>query len=217
MKLTWLYLALCFVGGHCDSSTTKKPTMMEQTLTMQNEDASLTAHFLPESDTAMQIRYRVENKTPQSLYLFNKLYQGFERDVLLTNKQFVYVFLDDKQALICKAIAPVPPGMSVAAKVFPCVTKIPPHGAYEESFTVGLPLSFQTPYQQAVGRSKRVITKPLFFGLGYFVGTRFTEAQERQVNTSDGPSILFDVFTYDNQKWLNVGPLAKPVMVFETR
>lgn len=190
---------------------------MEQTLTTQNEDASLTAHFLPESDTIMQIRYRVENKTGQSLYLFNKLYRGFEQDTLLTNKQFVYVFLNDKQALICKAIAPVPAGMSVAAKAFPCVTKVPPHSAYEEAFTVALPLNLQTPYQQAVGRSKRVITKPLFFGLGYFVGTRFTEAQEKKVNTSDGPAILFDVFNDDNQKWLNVGPLMNPVMVFETR
>ena len=217
IKRIWISVLLGGISVHCGSFSSKIPMIKEQTLTVQNEDATLVAHFIPESDTVLTIRYRVENKASQPLYLFNKLYDGFDQDTLLTDRKLVYVFLNDGYALLCKAIAPVPKGMGVAVKVYPCVTKVLPHAHFEETFVVHLPLSLQTPYRRPAGLSKRAIYKPLLFGLGYFVGTPFTEAQERKVITSDGPAIRFDAFTYEYQKWLRVGPLTEPAMIYETK
>lgn len=135
----------------------------------------------------------------------------------MTDKDLVYVLLTDQQALICKAIMPVPSGMSVAVKVFPCVTKVRPHTEYEELFVVPIPLNHHMPYTPQAIHGKQVHNRPLFFRLGYFVGTKFTESAEKQIKTSDGAAIRFDAFTYSNQKLLTVGPLAEAVPVFELK
>jgi|GEM_PF-6840881 len=191
--------------------------MTDQTLTAQTTEATLTAHFAFESETTLRLTYRVENKTSTTLYLFNKLYTGFQGNTIITDKNSVYVYLDKKKVVVCKEIAPVPAGVYAAVRIYPCATKLPPQGEFTEVIELTLPLTVQSPYSSTPGISKRVVFRPLYFSLGYFVGNAFTAAQERPVETTEGPAIRFDAFTDSSQSWITVGPLNSPTMVFETK
>jgi len=220
----WITLLLCLAGSHFTCSKTQKPTtpmtdqtLTDQTLTAQTTEATLTAHFVFESETTLRLTYRVQNKTSATLYFFNKLYTGFQGKTIVTDKNSVYVYLDKKKVVVAKDIAPVPAGVYAAVRVYPCATKIPPQGEFTEVVELTLPLTVQSPYMGTPGISKRVVSRPLFFSLGYFVGNAFTAAQERIAETTEGPAVRFDAFTDSSQSWITVGPLSSPTMVFETK
>jgi hypothetical protein len=217
LNLCWPVLLLLTLGQGCGHRINKTQPMIDETLTTQTDDVLLSAHFRSLSDTSLQITYRVQNKTGQSLYLFNQLYEASPDQTLRTGHDLVYVFLEPEHVLVCKAIAPVPPNLTVAIHRRPYATKIAPHALFTEKFVVGLPLMPKTPYMTTLARSKRVVFRPLVLGLGYAMATASSQTQEQLTTTPEGQAIYFKGFNYNDQQWLHLGPLKQPVMAFETR
>lgn len=186
-------------------------------LTAQKPAAELTIILLTITDSELKVTYEVRNRTEENLYIFNKLYEEITPDLVLqTDKNLVNIIIRQEQVFVSKAIEPVPENLKVEYTMKPCVTKIGPLSIIDETFTVPLPLTPKTPYEQPE-MSDEIAYKSLFFSVGYFVGHDLTESYEKTVKTPDGPAIRFDPFSYQDQDVLTVGPLAQSVPVFEPK
>ena len=189
--------------------------MTSQTVTSKTDDADLTAR-IDYTDNSLTIQYKVTNRTTHDLYIFNRLFEKTEDGVVLTDKNLAYVLANSKRVMVSKAMAPVPADRKVEYVQVPCVTKIPALSSIEETFTIPLPLTIKTPYQQPEAGST-ISRKDLFFSVGYFVGHAQTHTYELTVQTPNGPAIRFDPFAYEDQKLLIAGPFQQPVAVYQQK
>ncbi len=186
-------------------------------MTTQNNDAELTVTVLQSTDSLLIMSYEIRNRGSQSLYVFNKLYKDISPDLVLqTDKNLVNIITQYNQVFMSKAIADVPENMRVEYTVKPCVTKVLPYEQIGETLSLQLPLACQTPYTD-FDITDQIVSRMLFFSIGYFVGHDLTASYETVVKTLDGPAISFNPFSFQDQKLLTVGPFSQLVPVFDPK
>jgi len=168
------------------------------------------------SASVLRVHYKVHNRTSKPVYLFNQYWMNID-----SNKQFevlpnmVNVQLQASRVTVGKAVVSVPDDMEVEARYTPCLSRVEPHGDYEETIEVPMPLSPFTWYRNKP-MTKGPTHRPLYFELGYIVSTPQLEARIRQVDTSRGRAFYLDVHP-EHQSLLSAGPLLPDVTVFSER
>lgn len=201
-----LLLASCFESP---SSSLPMVTTVEQ----QIPNCTLQVSASYSSPTVLQLHYKVHNRTAKALYLFNQFWIDINADQqfeILPN--MVNVQLRADRVTVGKAVVPVPDDMEVEKRYTPCLSRVAPHGDYEETIQISVPLSPFTWYENQPW-AKAPIHQPLFFELGYLVVSPQGETQIRRVATSQGPAFYLDTEP-EHQSIISAGPLLPQVAVF---
>ncbi len=192
---------------------------MHRTLRIDSGPFTLEASIADQGPDKLTLQYAFHNGSTQNVYLFNKLYKGWEEQGFYsTGRDLAYVEMDATQAVVSKKIISVPPDLEVEKPVIPCVTLVRAGEKFEESFSVTLPLKTWTPYLRSRGRAvtPSVAARPLWFELGFFSTTKEGDALAKTVKTTDGPALYFYPFSASRQRILRVGPLLDaPALIQE--
>lgn len=189
---------------HTDFKTPERK-MNNQSKSNSNSDCEVKISLSLSDPFKAQCLVRVINKTPNDIYLFNRIYTDYLGEgIFEVDKNSFYAFIDEKGILfLVKAIIPPPKGLYVEKKIVPCCTKILPKEVFEESLEIKLPIRLYSPYTA----KKDIINKsyPVKFRLGYFVGHGQTQSMELKVRSTLGDLIYFDPFDFNYQKVIEVG------------
>lgn len=178
--------------------------MTSQILTSQNEDCEVQISFNIVNGLKAECSISIKNLTNNNLYFFNRIYFDTTNEGLfIVNRNNFYSYLSDEKLFLAKAIIPLPPGLKVEKKIFPCCTKIKAGELFEEDLEIELPIKLYAPYTKKPANISKQY--PVVVRLGYFMGYEQTESMEIILHSDEGDVIYFDPFDYNYQKIIEIG------------
>jgi hypothetical protein len=177
---------------------------MDQILVNSNQDCEIKIMLSQIDNIKVHCIIEIKNKTSKTLYMFNKLYTDITKErSFVIDKNLFYTKLQDSILIFAKAIIPVPKGLFVEKKIYPCCSKILTNQDFREEIDIDLPIELYDPYvEENIGSKKQY---PIVFRFGYFLGYSKTESMEIKAISNVGEVIIFNPFDYNFQKIIEVG------------
>jgi hypothetical protein len=165
--------------------------------------------------TRLVFSYVVKNTGPQGVWVFNRLFRGYDQETgLELNPNIVNVRVEESFLVFYKGVSPLPEVRSVQRPWVPCLTALEPGQDFRETVQARLPLRVSNDYANVADRHlvHTQIQMPAVFELGYAILTA-PDARSKpfEVKTSLGPALTVMPFPAYAQSWVRVGPLAYPL------
>lgn len=166
----------------------------------------------------LRLHYQVRNHSEQPFFLFNRffLYVRQQPGLVEAMPNMANVQLGSDRVTVGKALVPVPDDMEVERRYIPCLSRVTPRGMYEETFELPVPLVPFTVYKHRP-LTKGPVPRPLYFELGYFVASEYTESLITAVATTHGEAYYIDSYPMEEQMIATTGILLPEVTVLSNR
>lgn len=176
----------------------------------------LSCWIAAQSAGTLTVAYRVTNRLPSSIYLFNQLYRARHPDsTYLVDPELVYVELAQSGVHLYKWIPPIPEDVSVEEAIIPVTTLVRAGETFEEAITLPVPVSRLDPYRPRRGSPGGL--QPVTFGwldvtIGYLPVSEIGSREPHRVRTSLGDAIWVHALA-SAQTVLRSAPITTPVPV----
>ena len=166
---------------------------------------------LTKDGASVRVRYTIVNSMPDSIYIFNMLYDEFIDGVYNIDVNRCNVIVEGEYVVISKKMVGVPKNMLVEIVNVPCVTEVRAREDFSEEIVLDTPLAQWTPYSKL---NKNTIKKlPVLFEVGYLVWKEGTNQLIREVPVASGKGLQFRPFSVSSQSTIISGPYD-PINVF---
>ncbi|MDQ4122186.1 MAG: hypothetical protein M3209_12170 [Acidobacteriota bacterium] len=164
--------------------TTKEKTVAEPEL----KTVSLRAQA-DKSESAVIIKYEVENHSEQSLYLWDRMI-GYKNGSQIIDENLAYVFFEEpKTVRIIRAELPLPEDREIGRKEIPFVRIFPPKSKLSGEIRLENPIREFSPYYEPLSEETQQLVK--FSDIRLIIGwTRTREGMKISERTIGGEKVL---------------------------
>ncbi len=164
------------------------------------------------AEKSLEIEWSLENEGSSRAYLFAMPVVSFEPNGgAKVNPNMVSVEIEKGAVTVGQKLYPVPDNLLVESPEVPAVVIVEPGATYRRTLRLPLPLRPACPYSRSGHPGSMPGERPLFFELGFFLGTAETMKLGKVLKTNHGDLLYFKPFPEGSQSILRCGPLLPAV------